>query len=287
MKIIMICSHDIEEWVESAELDQQEFRQAVHTILAAIAQNPDLRDKMVIKGGVLLAIRYKSVRFTRDIDFSTQKKLRDIPPQDLKDMLADTLPQTVEQLDYDLDCRVQSISVQPRETASFPSIKLTIGYAYKGTPKHKRLLAGNCPSVVSIDYSLNESTQYVEDLLIGDGDTITAYALTDLISEKFRALLQQIKRDRQRRQDIFDLFHLLNSQGPFDGDEKTRILHAFVYKCRARDIEPTSDALRNQEIYKRAKAEYPTLANEVEGELPDFDKMYQQVTEFYESLDWP
>ncbi|MGM0429757.1 MAG: nucleotidyl transferase AbiEii/AbiGii toxin family protein [Pseudomonadota bacterium] len=283
----MISSHDIEEWVEDSKQGQREFREAVHTILAAIAQTPDLRDKMVIKGGVLLAIRYKSVRFTRDIDFSTQHKLNDVPPEDVKETLEGALRQTVEQLDYDLDCRVQSISVQPRETASFPSIKITVGHAYKGTRKHKHLLAGSCPSVVSIDYSLNEATQYVEDLLIRDGDIIVAYALTDLISEKFRAVLQQIERNRQRRQDIFDLFHLLNSEGPFDADEKTRILHTLVLKCRARDIEPSSNALRDQEIYDRAKAEYPTLADEVPGVLPDFDEMYGQVREFYESLDWP
>ncbi|MEJ2622018.1 MAG: nucleotidyl transferase AbiEii/AbiGii toxin family protein, partial [Candidatus Thiodiazotropha sp.] len=38
---------------------------------------------------------------------------------------------------------------------------------------------------------------------------MTAYSLTDLIAEKLRSVLQQIKRERQRRQDIFDLFLLL------------------------------------------------------------------------------
>lgn len=285
----MISDHNIEDWVAQAKSGQREFREAVHTILASIAQKSDLRDKMIIKGGILLAIRYKSTRFTRDIDFSTQQKLNDIPPEELESTLENALNQTVEQLDYDLDCKVQSFTVQPKDRpdASFPSMKIKVAHAYKGTPKHKRLLAGVCPTVISIDYSLNEETYFVEDLQISDDDNVVAYALTDLISEKFRAILQQIDRNRQRRQDIFDLFYLLQSQGPFDGDEKARILYSLVLKCRARGIEPSRHSLNNPEIYERAKADYPTLKDEITGELPHFDQIYGEVRTFYESLDWP
>lgn len=285
----MISDHNIEDWVNQAESGQREFREAVHTILAAIAQKPDLRDRMIIKGGILLAIRYNSNRFTRDIDFSTQQKLNDVLPEQIQAALEDSLSHVVEQLGYDVDCKIQSITVQPRDRpdATFPSIKIKIGHAYKGTPKHKRLLVGTCPSVISIDYSLNESTNYVEDLQIGLGRNIVAYALTDLISEKFRAILQQIDRNRRRRQDIFDLYYLLLSQGPFDEDEKTRILHSLVLKCRARNLEPSRGSLNNPEIYNRAKADYPTLEDEVPGELPDFDSIFAIVKDFYESLDWP
>lgn len=48
---MMLDDIDIAEWVVQADASQREFRQAVHTILAAIAHDPQLRASMVIKGG--------------------------------------------------------------------------------------------------------------------------------------------------------------------------------------------------------------------------------------------
>jgi len=59
----------IEEWVSSAPADRMVFRQAVHIVLSAIAGSEYLKPKMIMKGGMLLGIRYKSSRFTEDIDF--------------------------------------------------------------------------------------------------------------------------------------------------------------------------------------------------------------------------
>ena len=62
---------DVSGWVEQADVPQRRFREAVHIILDAIGQSRSLQTKMVMKGGLLMAIRYASTRFTRDIDFST------------------------------------------------------------------------------------------------------------------------------------------------------------------------------------------------------------------------
>lgn len=285
----MIEQYNIEEWVRQANTDEQEFRQAVHTILCSIASSQELREKMVIKGGILLAIRYQSRRFTRDIDFSTSRKLAEISTDNLRQTLNQSLAETVESLDYDLDCRIQSLSVRPpaKPDATFPSIELKIAYAYKGSSKHKRLMAGQCPDVVSIDYSLNEAIPNVENLLISNGATIAAYAFIDLVAEKFRAVLQQIERNRQRRQDIFDLYFLLRLPEGITGEEKYEILSSLMTKARSRGIEPTRASFSNPEIYSRSKADYPTLKDEIDGELPDFDELYTFVKEFYESLDWP
>ena len=124
--------YSIAEWVEAAPQDQMEFREAVHTILVAIARESKLQASMVIKGGILLAIRYKSHRYTKDIDFSTDRKLKEIDPEQVKNALNNSLSETVEHLDYDLDCRVQHCKIQPakRPDASFPELKITIGYAW-------------------------------------------------------------------------------------------------------------------------------------------------------------
>lgn len=56
---------DIAAWVQGApDAVQRELRQAVHTVLVAIGGSSDLQAQMVMKGGILLAIRYESSRYT-------------------------------------------------------------------------------------------------------------------------------------------------------------------------------------------------------------------------------
>jgi hypothetical protein len=63
-------------WVEQAvSLKNQLFRQAVHIIIHAISDCDNLRSMMIMKGGILLAIEYNSPRYTKDIDFSTEKNM--------------------------------------------------------------------------------------------------------------------------------------------------------------------------------------------------------------------
>lgn len=63
---------DMEAWVQQApDKPQRGFREAVHIILESIGRSQHLHARMVMKGGLLMAIRYDSSRYTRDIDFST------------------------------------------------------------------------------------------------------------------------------------------------------------------------------------------------------------------------
>jgi len=195
----VIEDYSIADWVEAADAGQLEFREAVHTILAAIASDSQLRSSMVIKGGILLAIRYQSNRFTKDIDFSTDEMLDKVDPDKLVKKLNNSFIQTAEELEYELDCRVQSCKVIPanKPDASFPSVKLTIGYAYKGDKKHVRLMAGQSPSTISIDYSLNELMPNLDVLEVGGEKSLRAYAFTDMIAEKLRSILQQVVETEQ------------------------------------------------------------------------------------------
>lgn len=284
----MIEDYGIADWVEAADAQQKEFREAVHTILAAIANDPQLRTRMVIKGGILLAIRYQSNRFTKDIDFSTDEMLDKVDTATLVEKLNNSFIQTAEELEYELDCRVQSCKVIPvnQPDASFPSVKLTIGYAYKGDKKHARLMAGQSPSTISIDYSLNELMPNLEVLDVGQNEPLIAYAFTDMVAEKLRSILQQVVRNRTRRQDIFDLVLLFEKYPDINGDEKIKILNSLIKKSESRDIVPLIDSMDDSDIRGRAQKDYHTLADEIEGELPDFDETYDVVNEFYKSLPW-
>jgi len=287
-----IEQQDIEQWVEKApDSSQKEFRQAIHTILAAISSDPKLNASMVLKGGILLAIRYASDRFTKDIDLSTDQKLSsDFTLDIIVDTLNNSLALTVEELDYSLDCRVQSAKKDPKdEDATFPSIKLRIGYAYKGTPKHKRLLNLSSSTAISIDYSLNESIPNVEEITISSSTedrNLLAYSLSDLIAEKYRSLLQQESRNRERRQDIYDIILVEEQVGEFSSAEKLKIMCSLITKCRARGIEPDDSSIDSAELKKRAQAQYHTLADEIPGDLPDFDQLFAKAQKLYKSLPW-
>lgn len=284
-----IIEYDIKTWVEEASFkDNREFREAVHTILLAISSDEKLKASMILKGGILLAIRYKSHRYTKDIDFSTEKNLGgDITKESISESLNNSLSYVVEMLDYDLDCRVQSSRLQPKDPNSkYPSIKMKIGYAYKGTPKHKRLIALKSPDTISIDYSLNEAVPNIETMTLDDEDEILAYSLTDLIAEKYRSLLQQVPRNRTRRQDIYDLDLLIGEIKNIDSIEKSKILASLINKSKARDIKPDINSFDDPELKFRAQTDYKTLEDEIEGKLPDFDDLFKNVYQFYKSLPW-
>ena len=278
----------IREWVDQNP-DDRPFRQAVHTILTAVSGTPDLQTVMVMKGGVLLALRYRSQRYTADIDFSTEMRLRDFDLAAFRGALEQSLTEAVERLNYGLDCRVQSCKQSPpRADATFPTIQVSLGYAYKDDRgAHKRLLTGRVATTIRLDYSLNEPIGETDLFELEEGHVIRTYSLVEMVAEKFRALLQQEVRNRVRRQDIYDLHYLL-SEHPFRNDPLTRagILERLVAKARARDLEVSSGAMANPEIIRRSRAEYKNLASEIEGELPDFDRVYGVVEAFYRSLPW-
>jgi len=278
-------SCDLDGWVEDAPENQKEFRQAIRIILTAISHDLKLRSSMVIKGGILMGIRYHSDRFTTDLDFSTSATKGEIDVEEFERILKQSLAMAAADSDYGLDCQVQSCRINPpNDDYQFPNLELKIGYAYNGTPKHKRLMAGQSPTIVKIDFSLNEPIIDIEQIDLGDGLSLQAYALTDLIAEKLRALMQQEKRNRYRRQDIYDLRFLLESG--ISATQKVSVLKNLITKAQARGIEPGRYSLDDPELRRRAEKEYATLTDEIQGDLPDFDESFEVVESFYRSLPW-
>jgi len=160
------------------------------------------------------------------------------------------------------------------------------GYAYRGTTKHKTLMKGNCTTMVEVDFSLNEHLNNIENIDIGLGNELSAYSIEDLIAEKIRSLLQQVKRNRHRRQDIYDLRYLIELFDNFTLEEKKVILNSLKDKSESREIIADKNSLNDHEIKERAKKDYHTLEDEIEGELPDFEESYDKVLSFYQNLPW-
>jgi len=282
---------EIEKWVGDAPTNQQLFRKAVHIILKAVAASEYLKPHMIMKGGMLLGIRYKSSRYTKDIDFSTSESFKDFDENKFQSEFDDSLVFSAEDLAYGIDCKIQSLKVQPRQKpgveSTFPSLVISIGYAEKGAKCHKRFLEGNSINVIKIDYSFNELAPHPEELSL-EGGEIIAYGLTDLIAEKIRSVMQQVVRNRQRRQDIYDLNYLLTNSEEFDDEEKWIILDSILVKSKGRldDDFVNRSTLDDKNIYELSKQDYSLMVDEVDGDLPDFDESYNRVNRFYKDLPW-
>jgi hypothetical protein len=279
---------NIGEWVnKETEPRGKAFREAIHVVLAAIANSSNLNTEMIMKGGILLSIKYGSTRYTQDIDFSTPKEISQFNIDHFLSEFKQSLALSVEDLDYGIDCRIQSHRVKPPSPdATFPTLKLNIGYAYKDDQRsHRRLLVKNSSDIVELDYSFNELTDEIDILTLSEG-TLSAYGLSDLIAEKFRALLQQETRNRYRRQDIYDLYFLLKKYDKQTSSKKKKILASFIKKSESRGLSVNKESLASEEIKRRSQKEYALLQAEIEEELPDFEEAYEFVRKFYEALPW-
>ena len=279
---------DIEAWIEE-DPENRAFRQAVHTVCKAISMSDGLQSNMIMKGGALLALGYRSQRYTRDIDFSTGIVLARFDKEDFERELEEGLIKAVETLEYSLDCRVQRIEQRPaRDDASFPTFRINIGYAYKSNANaHRRLMRGMSPQIVRIDYSLNEPIDHVDFIEFGDGSKISVYRMEDLIAEKYRAILQQKIRKRIRGQDLFDLYYILDVCTHIqDEDLKERVLQSLIKKSKARDLIASPESMSDPDIRNRTQKGYGALSSSVDFELDDFDLVYKRIEDFYVSLPW-
>ena len=103
-----IVDVDVRSWVESARSNPAQYRdrQVTEIVLAAIGLAPSLNTSLVLKGGAVMALAFKSNRVTADVDFTSI-----VEPAGFADQIADDLnailPQTAIRLGYlDLLCRV-------------------------------------------------------------------------------------------------------------------------------------------------------------------------------------
>lgn len=277
-------------WEDSATHDRQTLaeRIASEVFLAALGSTETFRKKVFLKGGVLVGAVYESGRNTADLDFSTVLK----PSKDflakLEAELVTALPAAAAQVGSpETIIKVQSVKYRPRpETfveANAPAIEVKFAYASRGSKNEERLKSGNSSNVIYADISFNEEICSVEEICIGNtGLSFFAYSKVDLIAEKLRSTLQQKTRQRNRRQDIYDLWFLL-TQYPVSSEEALEIKESFIIKCQSRGIVPGANSFTDPEIAERSKSDWSTLAVEVSN-LPEFDVAFAVVSNFYDTL---
>lgn len=151
----------------------------------------------------------------------------------------------------------------------------------------RRLNVKGSSDVLEIDYSFNEAVFDVEILDLDGGATIQSYSLHNVLAEKIRSLLQQPTRKRTRRQDVYDIWLLLESGPDIQQEDLSKIFEMLVGSCKSKGIEPNVDSLMDDTVQTMARVGYADLQADVASELPDFDVAMARVDAFYRSLPWP
>lgn len=282
----------IAEWVEKARADPATYleRQATEVFLSTLGSIEPYKHQMFLKGGILMGVAYQSPRNTGDIDLSTIADPHEGIAEEIQKALDAAFPGVCAALGYpDLMCRVQSHKYFPKGEKfpkyQGPAIKLMIGYARRGSPQEKHFQKGMSITALEVDISFKEPIGAIQILVFEDtAQKVHAYGLLALMAEKFRALLQQEKRDKYRRQDVYDL-HSLCRRFSLDEDELRQLLMMLRQTCAARGIDPNRDSLEEPKIVARAMADWHTLELEV-GEVPDFDDCFRVANALYKSLPW-
>ena len=286
-----IVDVDVRAWVEASRADPTRYRdrQVTEIVLTAIGLAPSLHANLVLKGGAAMALAFKSIRVTGDVDFTSMVEPADLAEK-LTPELNDLLPRTAIKLGYlDLLCQVQSVKKMPRaenfEDHDFPALRVRIGSAKRGTSEAAKLAEGKASRVLDVEISFRDHVYTFQELnLKGAGVAVRAFTIHELVAEKLRALLQQPVRKRNRRQDVYDIAFLIDGHD-FDDDDKTIILATLIEKCRSRGIDARQDSMDNPEIKQRAQADWDTLALEI-GDLPPFDERFALMRDLYTSLPW-
>ena len=281
---------NVAEWVEKAKADPVAYqrRQTVEITLNAIAMAVPLRTKMFLKGGILMGLAYDSPRLTTDIDLTTALAPEGDSGDKVRRLLDAVFPRAAATLGYaDLVVQTHSVKLLPKgrfPDAKYPALKLKITSAKRGTPQEKALRKGKTSVVIDVDISFNEPLTQIQVLELTGGQELHAYGFVDLIAEKYRAMLQQVPRRRNRRQDVYDLARLIARNG-IDDALRSQILDALVVKCQARQLRPMRASLDDPEIKRRAGADWQLMELEL-GEVPDFEGCYTRVSGFYRTLPW-
>lgn len=286
-----IVDVDVRAWVEAARANPTRYRdrQVTEIVLAAIGLAPSLSKTLVLKGGAVMALAFKSIRVTGDVDFTSLAEPADIVEKITTELNA-ILPQTAIRLGYlDLLCRVQGVRKMPRpenfEDHHFPALRVKIGSAKRGTVEETRLADGKAARVLDVEISFRDQVYAFQELNLKDaGVAVRAFTIHELIAEKLRALLQQPLRNRNRRQDIYDIAFLIDAHD-LSAADKAAILLTLIEKCRSRGIEVDPTSMDNPEIKLRAQADWDTLALEI-GDLPPFEERFALMHDLYVSLPW-
>lgn len=268
--------------------DEARKRLAQYLILEAIATAPAMNKLLTFKGGNALRFVYGNRRTTLDLDFTALTTFPDDPTA-IRGMLDEALAIVSSKSSVKLRC--QAVKRNPKSpAATHPTYSIKIGYQFPGDSQYGDFLASGkmVSTVVEVEISLNdivcEITQNEYAHPFSGEIRVQVCALEDIIAEKLRALLQQPIRNRNRKQDVYDIAQMLRKNGA--NLSRHKIADYFVRKAGARGINVRKSAF-DEDVRRRAQFEYETLFSVIDPDFIPFEDAWRRVTDLVNELDIP
>lgn len=289
---------DIKDWVNLVNDEQLKFRQAIHAILLAVSRDENLAHTLIFKGGIIMSLVHAGDRYTSDLDATSLLGIDELTPERLETDLERQLKVAEIELNYGLAFKVHSVKPQPTKTyknIQYPAYKVKIGYAQiNDTREMERLNNKQSHNVLAIDISFNESVTLAdtECLELREGRNVLHYSLEQLIAEKYRSLLQQIERNRTRRQDVFDIYQLLIKYKEHFNNSNTKqsVLNKLKKCSQGKKIDDLlhQEGILEEQIKKMALDDFETLELEIDLEKMSIspEEMFDVVSDYFQSLPW-
>jgi len=256
--------------------------------LAGLYRNNWAHDNLVFKGGTCLRKCYfPDYRFSEDLDFT----LRDTNLQITSKILQSTCEAVMAQTGIRFSqSKIEPVTWKDRQVGYISVIQFWGANHQKvhQPPDTKRWLTKIKIEITHYEKIINDPV--LRPLLSNYSDSklfqqirIPCYSLAEIISEKFRALLQ---RSYPAPRDYYDLWKLLQQT-----EQKSweLILSTFKQKIVFKNIffKNYEDFFNEEQIKKMKRAWDNSLQNVLrEKELPDVQEVIDELNEFCHKMSW-
>jgi predicted nucleotidyltransferase component of viral defense system len=275
---------DLNEWAKLHKTTSDEARRRfVQFVVLECFAASDIAKSLAFKGGNALRFGYGYPRSTVDLDF-TARDLED-DAANVRHIIDSAVRSESES--FGIKCKVSSIRRNPQNLArSRPTYVVNVAYSF---PSDRRTFAdffsNETPRVpvVPVEITFNDVVCETVFVHFGSDDTagIEICTLNDILAEKLRAILQQVVRNRNRPQDVYDVARI----GRIDraNIDLGKVKNYIAQKCEAREIVFTEEAF-DVEVRSRAKYGYDELRADLGDHFIAFDDAWLEVVSIVREL---
>lgn len=278
---------ELDHWrrLHATTLDEARKRFAQFVVLECVGA-ASWGGQLAFKGGNALRFVYRNPRSTIDLDFSASGGFPDDAVK-IREMLDAALVAGGRR--FGLKLRSQRIHRDPSAAdKTTPTYDISVAFLLPGDRYYADFESAprSYSSVVALEVSINDVVCETRPVSLDDSRLVQVQVcvLEDILAEKLRALLQQRLRNRNRRQDVYDIARMVRQYGEDLNKEKlARFLKA---KASARAIAVRKNMF-DAEIKERAAFEYEHLFDRLDPEFISFEDAWPVIVRLVSELDIP
>lgn len=234
--------------------------------LKAIYSNPKLSKYLVFKGGTCLSKVYaENYRLSEDLDFSIDGR-NALKSDELRQEMGKALASANQ-------IGAPSLSIIEKDAHENPGM-IILQIRYVGPLGQ--------PNRLKVEVTLNERVIYaperrdIKEKTYSDIEqfTVTCYAITEILAEKLRAIMQ-----RGKTRDYYDVWQMLTkedirSQVPH---ELPQIHKRLEQKCKLAGVQFSPEVMFDKVRLEEARAEWANSLGRLVKDLPDFSMVIENL----------